>query len=200
MNGVTLLPPPHPMSSPLSNVSVAILATDGFEQSELLQPKKALEDAGATVHVVSPETGSIKGWDQDHWDQDVTVDRTLADADAGDYAALVLPGGQINPDKLRIDGDALDFVKAFASAGKPVAAVCHAPWLVVEAGLADGRRMTSYKSIRTDLKNAGADVVDEPVVRDEDGPFTLITSRNPGDLPAFGEAIIDVLASAGQPA
>ena len=188
------------MSTRLRNVSVAILATDGFEQAELLQPKQDLEAAGATVHVVSPESGTIKGWDQDHWDQDVTVDRTLSDADAADYAALVLPGGQINPDKLRIDGDALDFVKAFASAGKPIAAICHAPWLVIEAGLADGRRMTSYKSIRTDLKNAGADVVDEPVVRDEDGPFPLVTSRNPDDLPAFGEAVIDVLASVGETA
>ena len=188
------------MPTRLRNVSVAILATDGFEQAELLQPKQDLEAAGATVHVVSPESGTIKGWDQDHWDQDVTVDRTLSDADAADYAALVLPGGQINPDKLRIDGDALDFVKAFASAGKPIAAICHAPWLVIEAGLADGRRMTSYKSIRTDLKNAGADVVDEPVVRDEDGPFPLVTSRNPDDLPAFGEAVIDVLASVGETA
>ena len=188
------------MPTDLSNVSVAILATDGFEQAELLQPKKDLEAAGATVHVISPESGAITGWDEDHWGQDVTVDRTLSDADPGDYAALVLPGGQINPDKLRIDGDALDFVKAFASAGKPIAAVCHAPWLLVEAGLADGRRLTSYKSIRTDLKNAGATVVDEPVVRDEDGPFPLVTSRNPDDLPAFGKAIIDVLASVGQTA
>ena len=192
--------PLYPMSTRLRNVSVAILATDGFEQAELLQPKQDLEAAGATVHVVSPESGTIKGWDQDHWDQDVTVDKTLSDADAADYAALVLPGGQINPDKLRIDGDALDFVKAFASAGKPIAAICHAPWLVIEAGLADGRRMTSYKSIRTDLKNAGADVVDEPVVRDEDGPFPLVTSRNPDDLPAFAEAVIDVLASVGETA
>ena len=187
------------MPTRLPNVSVAILATDGFEQAELLQPKEDLEAAGATVHVVSPESGTIKGWDQDHWGQDVAVDKTLSDADAGDYAALVLPGGQINPDKLRIDGDALDFVKAFASAGKPIAAICHAPWLLAETGLAKGRRLTSYKSIRTDLENAGATVVDEQVVRDEDGPFTLVTSRNPDDLPAFGEAIIDVLASVGEP-
>ena len=188
------------MSTQLSNTTVAILATDGFEQVELLKPKQALEDAGATVHVVSPESGTIKGWDQDHWDQDVTVDKTLADADAGSYDALVLPGGQINPDKLRIDGDALDFVKAFASAGKPIAAICHAPWLLVETGLAKGRRLTSYKSIRTDLKNAGADVTDEPVVRDEDGPFPIVTSRNPDDIPAFNEAIVEVFALAGQPA
>ena len=188
------------MPTQIPNATVAILATDGFEQAELLQPKEDLEAAGATVHVVSPESGTIKGWDQDHWGQDVTVDRTLSDADAADYDALVLPGGQINPDKLRIDGDALDFVKAFASAGKPIAAICHAPWLLAETGLARDRRMTSYKSIRTDLKNAGADVVDERVVRDEGGPFTLVTSRNPDDLDAFGEAVIDVLASAAQTA
>ena len=188
------------MPTQLSNVAVAILATDGFEQAELLEPKKALEEAGATVHVVSPESGQIKGWDEDDWGQSVPVDKALADADAADYAALVLPGGQINPDTLRINDDALDFVRAFASAGKPVAAICHAPWLVVEAGLAKGRRMTSFKSIRTDLRNAGATVVDESVVRDEDGPFVLVTSRNPDDLPDFNGAIVDVLAAAAQPA
>ena len=188
------------MPTQLSNVAVAILATDGFEQSELMKPKQALEEAGATVHVVSPESGQIKGWDEDDWGQSVPVDKTLADADAGDYAALVLPGGQINPDKLRMDDDALDFVRAFASAGKPVAAICHAPWLLVEAGLAKGRRLTSFRSIRTDLRNAGATVVDESVVRDDDGPFPLITSRNPDDLPDFNGTIVDAFAAAGQPA
>ncbi len=184
------------MSTPLSGTSIAILATDGFEQSELMTPRSELKSAGATVHVVSPESGEIKGWDQDDWGDTVLVDKTLSDADAGDYDALVLPGGQINPDKLRIDGDALAFVRAFAQAGKPVAAVCHAPWLIVETGLAQGRRMTSFKSIRTDLKNAGATVVDEQVVVDEDGPFTLITSRNPDDLPAFCQAVIDTVGAA----
>lgn len=184
------------MSDSLSGATVAILATDGFEQVELTEPKNALEDAGVTVHVVSPEAGSIKGWDQDHWGDSVDVDRALADADASAYDALVLPGGQINPDKLRVDADALAFVTAFAEAGKPIAAICHAPWLLAEAGLAKGRRLTSYTSIRTDLKNAGADVVDEEVVVDE-GDFTLITSRNPDDIPAFNRAIQETLASVG---
>ena len=184
----------------LNGTSIAILATNGFEQAELLKPKQAFEDAGATVHVVSPESGQIKGWDEDDWGQSVDVDKTLSDADASDYAVLVLPGGQINPDKLRVNDDALSFVKAFASAGKPVAAICHAPWLIVEAGLADGRSMTSYKSIRTDLKNAGADVQDREVVVDSDGPFTLITSRNPDDIPAFNDAVMEAVSVPAQAA
>ena len=184
----------------LSGTSIAILATDGFEQSELVKPKQALEDAGATVHVVSPESGQIKGWDQDDWGDSVDVDRALSDASADDYAALVLPGGQMNPDKLRANSDAVAFVQSFATAGKPVAAICHAPWLVIEAGLASGRTMTSYTSIRTDLKNAGADVQDQEVVRDTDGPFPLITSRNPDDIPAFNRAIIETVAETAQTA
>ena len=188
------------MSDALNGITLAILATDGFEQSELLEPRQALRDAGATVHVVSPESGSIKGWDQDDWGDSVEVDRTLDDADADDYVALVLPGGQINPDKLRTDDDALDFVRAFAEAGKPIAAICHAPWLLAETGLAEGRTLTSYTSIRTDLRNAGADVRDQEVVKDTDGPFTLITSRNPDDIPAFNEAIIETVAESMQAA
>ncbi|PAP77793.1 type 1 glutamine amidotransferase domain-containing protein [Rubrivirga marina] len=184
------------MPTPLTDTAIAILATDGFEQVELTKPKAALEEAGATVHVVSPESGSIKGWDQDHWGDSVDVDKTLSEADASAYDALVLPGGQINPDKLRIDGDALAFVKAFAAAGKPIAAICHAPWLLVEAGLIEGRKATSYTSIRTDLKNAGADVQNQSVVKDEDGPFVLITSRNPDDIPAFNQAIIETVGAA----
>lgn len=180
----------------LSDISIAILATDGFEQAELEDPKEALEAAGATVHVVSPESGSIEGWDEDDWGDSVDVDKTLAEADAAAYDALVLPGGQINPDKLRIDGDALDFIRSFAEAGKPVAAICHAPWLVIEAGLAEGRDMTSYRSIRTDLKNAGATVHDKEVVVCENGPFVLITSRNPNDIPAFNRAIIETVGAA----
>ena len=187
------------MSTPLADTKIAILATDGFEQVELTKPKAALADAGATVHVVSPESGQIKGWDQDDSGDSVAVDVAIADADASAYDALVLPGGQINPDKLRIDDDALAFVKAFASAGKPIAAICHAPWLIVEAGLADGRDMTSYTSIRTDIKNAGATVHDKEVVRCENGPFVLITSRNPDDIPAFNQAIIETVGAA-QPA
>ena len=185
------------MSTPsLDGVAVAILATNGFEQAELLSPKQALADAGATVHVVSPESGQIKGWDEDDWGQSVSVDKSLADASADDYALLVLPGGQMNPDTLRANDDAVAFVKAFAQAGKPVAAICHAPWLLIEAGLAKGRHMTSYTSIRTDVKNAGALVRDESVVVCPHGDFVLITSRNPDDLPDFNEAVIEAAAKA----
>jgi protease I len=179
----------------LSESRVAILATDGFEQSELMKPKGALEEAGVTVHVVSPEAGPIKGWDQDDWGDSVSVDKTLKQAASGDYDLLLLPGGQINPDVLRVNDDALSFVKAFADAGKPIAAICHAPWLLVEAGLADGRDLTSYTSIRTDLKNAGATVHDEEVVVCTSASPTLITSRNPDDIPAFNQAVMDQLGS-----
>ena len=178
---------------PVRSSTVAILATDGFEQSELMSPRKALQDAGATVHVVSPEAGSVKGWDGGDWGESVSVDKTLANASAADYDLLVLPGGQINPDKLRIDEKALAFVRAFADAGKPIAAICHAPWLVIEAGLAKDRHMTSFKSIRTDLENAGAKVRDEAVVVCPHGDSVLITSRNPDDLPAFNDAIAEQL-------
>ncbi|WP_412063350.1 type 1 glutamine amidotransferase domain-containing protein [Rubrivirga sp. IMCC45206] len=178
----------------LDNTSIAILATNGFEQSELVQPKQSLEDAGATVHVISPESGRIKGWDQKDWGDSVDVDVALGDADPASYAALVLPGGQMNPDVLRANGDAVAFVKAFAEAGKPIAAICHAPWLVIEAGLADGRTATSWPSLRTDLENAGATVVDRSVAVDTDGPFTLITSRKPEDIPDFVGAVVDALS------
>ena len=183
------------MSTPLTGTNIAILATNGFEQSELVKPKKALEEAGATVHVVSPESGSIKGWDQDDWGDSVDVDKALSEANTDDYAALVLPGGQMNPDTLRANKDAVDFVKSFDTAGKPIAAICHAPWLLVEAGLIDGRHATSYKTIRTDLKNAGAIVQDQEVVVCPHGNGPIITSRNPDDIPAFNQAIIDALAS-----
>ena len=183
------------MSTPLSSTTVAILATNGFEQSELVKPKKALEDAGATVHVISPESGSIKGWDEKDWGDSVSVDKALSDASPSDYAGLVLPGGQMNPDVLRMNDDAVAFVKAFADAGKPIAAICHAPWLIVEADLADGRDMTSWPSIRRDLANAGATVHDKEVVVCENGPFTLITSRQPEDIPAFSKAAIEAFAS-----
>ena len=180
--------------SSLDGARVAILATDGFEQSELMEPRAALSDAGATVTVVSPASGSIQGWHGGDWGDTVPVDTALGDADAADFDALVLPGGQINPDVLRANADAVGFVKAFAEAGKPVAAICHAPWLVVEAGLAEGRHMTSYKSIRTDLENAGALVRDEPAVVCPHGDFVLITSRNPDDIPAFNEAVATAVA------
>ena len=175
---------------------VMILATNGFEQSELFDPKKNLENAGIETEIVSLESGEIKAWDKDDWGKTIKVDKTVDDvANCEGYDALLLPGGQINPDLLRADADAVAFVKAFAEAGMPIAAVCHAPWVVIEAGLAEGRDMTSYTSIRTDLKNAGATVHDKEVVVCQNGPFTLITSRKPEDLDAFGKAIIETVAS-----
>ena len=178
----------------LDGLSIAVLATNGFEQSELLEPRDALRDAGATVHVVSPSSGPIKGWHQGKWGDTVPVDVPLAEADVADYAALVLPGGQINPDVLRINEAAVAFVTAFAEAGKPVAAICHAPWLIIEAGLAEGRDVTAWPSVRTDLTNAGATVHDREVVRCQNGPFELITSRKPGDIPAFNRAVAEAAA------
>lgn len=165
----------------LQGKKIAILATNGFEQSELEVPLKELRAAGATVDVVSPESGEIKGWDEKDWGRAVPVDRALSAAKSADYDALVLPGGQINPDLLRVEEAALDFVKAFWREEKVIAAICHAPWLLAEAGIAKGRKLTSYKSIRTDMINAGAEWQDAEVVTDQG----LITSRNPGDLPAF---------------
>lgn len=169
--------------------TIMILATDGFEQSELLEPKAALEEAGFTTHVVSLEEGEIEGWDEDDWGDVVEVDKTVDEVEVGEYDALLLPGGQINPDKLRTNGKAVQLVKDFAGAGKPVAAICHAPWLLIEADLVRSKTVTGYKSIRTDLKNAGANVVDQEVARDGN----LITSRNPDDIPAFSDALIAML-------
>ena len=177
-------------ASPLSSRRILIMATDGFEQSELEVPLERLAEAGADVDVASLKMAEITGWDKDDWGDDVEVHLKIADASVDDYDALVLPGGQINPDLLRVDKGAIALIQAFAAAGKPVAAICHAPWLLIEAGLAKGRRMTSYKSIRTDLENADADVVDEAVVIDGN----IITSRCPDDLPAFCDAIIEALA------
>jgi protease I len=176
----------------LAGKTIYILSTDGFEQSELCTPRDKLREMGATVHVVAPNgASSIKGWDGDDWGDSVPVDLDLAKAGPAEADALVLPGGQINPDILRTEEAALTLIRGFHDAGKPIAAICHAPWLLIEAGLVSGRRMTSYTSIRTDLKNAGAEVVDEaPVV---DG--NLITARNPGDLDAFVEAIAKALTS-----
>ena len=171
--------------------NVMILATDGFEQSELMKPKEMLEDAGHTVHVVSLESGSIKAWDKDDWGKSVSVDKTLGDANVGDYDALLLPGGQINPDLLRVEDKAVSLVREFNDAGKPIAAICHAPWLLIEAGLVEGKTLTSYKSIRMDMKNAGANVVDQEVATDGN----IITSRNPDDIPAFTKALMEMMAN-----
>lgn len=168
---------------------VMILATDGFEQSELTKPKSALEKAGIETTVVSLKSGEIKGWDKDDWGDTVSVDKVLSDVSADDFDALLLPGGQINPDKLRMDEDAVQIVKDFDDAGKPIAAICHGPWLLVEADIVDGKTVTSWPSIRTDLLNAGADVVDREVVTDGN----LITSRKPDDIPAFSKALIEKL-------
>ena len=165
---------------------IAILATNGFEQSELMDPRESLKTAGYAVDVVSPEAGSIRGWKGKDWGDSVAVDVALADADAKDYDALVLPGGVINPDKLRMDAAALDFIRAFADDDKVIAAICHAPWLLVESGIAKDRDVTSWPSVRTDLENAGGRWRDEAVV--EDG--NLITSRKPEDIPAFSRAVI----------
>lgn len=171
----------------INGKKIAILATDGFEQSELEVPLKQLSAAGAEVHVVSPKPGEIRGWDEDNWGKSVKVDRSLDDATSRDYDALVLPGGQINPDVLRADEKAVSFVKAFWADKKVIGAICHGPWLLIEAGIAGGRRVTSYKSIRTDLQNAGAEWCDAEVVTDQG----LVTSRNPGDLQAFVDKIAE---------
>ena len=178
------------MADELNGKKIAILAAHGFEQVELLEPREALEAAGATVEVVSLEGGKVKGWDHDHWDREVEVDRTVEDADPADYDGLLLPGGQMNPDNLRMDEGAVAFVRGFFDAGKPVAAICHGPWLLVEADVVRGRRVTSWPSIRTDLRNAGAEVVDEEVVVDGG----LVTSRKPDDIPAFNREAVKAFA------
>ncbi|WP_420470570.1 type 1 glutamine amidotransferase domain-containing protein [Brevundimonas sp. FT23042] len=180
----------------LAGKKIAVLATDGFEQVELTRPVDALRAAGATVEVVSPKAGEIQGFKHHDKGDRVPVDRVLGEVSAGDYAGLVLPGGVINPDALRMDDQAVGFVRAFTDAGKPVAAICHGPWTLIDAGAVDGRRMTSWPSLRTDLDNAGADWVDEAVVVDRG----LVTSRNPDDLPVFCARMIETFAGGGDQA
>jgi protease I len=171
---------------------VMIIATDGFEQSELEKPKARLDEAGFDTVVVSPHDGEIKGWQHTDWGTPVKDDMTLDEAEAADFDALMLPGGQMNPDKLRMEDKAIQLVKDFAAAGKPIAAICHGPWLLVEADLVRGKTVTSWPSVRTDLKNAGANVVDREVACDGN----LITSRKPDDIPAFSDALIAALQEA----
>ena len=171
----------------LNRKRVAILATNGFEESELREPKKALENAGAEVHIISEESGSIKGWADGNWSNSYDVDKTLDQVSHSDYNALVLPGGVINPDQLRRNEKAVSFVKDFFKAHKPVGAICHAPWLLAEADVLEGRRITSYSSIKKDMINAGANWIDREVVVDAG----LVTSRNPNDLPAFNAKLVE---------
>jgi len=174
----------------LQGRKVAVLATDGFEQSELETPVQALKDAGAHVEVVSPKSASIQGWEHHDKGRMVVVDRQLSDASAADYDALVLPGGVMNPDALRLAPEAVSLVRAFVEAGKPIAAICHGPWTLINAGGVKGRRMTSWPSLEVDLRNAGADWVDQDVVVDHG----LVTSRKPDDLPAFCAKMIEEFA------
>jgi len=169
---------------------VLILATDGFEQSELIEPKRALERAGIETVVASPKSGEIKGWNHSDWGESVKVDAALSEVSAEDFDALLLPGGQMNPDSLRTDDEVIGLIEDFDEAEKTIAAICHGPWLLVEADIVDGRAVTGWPSIRTDLENAGAQVFDEEVIVDGN----LITSRKPSDIPAFSQALIDALA------
>ena len=171
---------------------VAILATDGVEQSELTGPREALDRAGAQTTLVSPRGGTIRAYQHDKKGQELTVDVTLAEARAEDFDALVIPGGVMNPDQLRQDPQAVRFVKAFASAGKPIGAICHAPWLLIEADCVRGRTVTSFPSLKTDLRNAGAEWVDEEAVTDGN----LVSSRKPDDIPAFNRAMISLFRGA----
>lgn len=178
------------MADKLEGLKVAILAADGFEQSELFEPKRALQEAGADVRIVSLKGGEIKGWNENDWGDSVAVDLTVDEASAEDFDALQLPGGVMNPDKLRMSEKAVGFIRAFFDAGKPVAAICHAPWTLVEADVVRGRTVTSWASLRKDLENAGAKWVDREVVTDNG----LVTSRNPGDIPAFNQKMIEEFA------
>ncbi len=174
----------------LDGIKVAILAAEGFEQSELLEPRQALQEAGADTRVVSPAKGEVQGWKHFDKGEKVRVDVPLDQANAEDYDALLLPGGVANPDQLRVNPKAVAFVRSFFDAGKPVAAICHAPWMLIDAGAVKGRTLTSWPSLRTDLSNAGANWVDQDVVTDNG----LVTSRKPDDIPAFNRKMIEEFA------
>ena len=174
----------------LEGLKVAILVDDGFEQVELIEPRKALDQAGAETRIVSPKGERVRGWNFTEWGDELPVDVPLDGAKPDDFDALLLPGGVLNPDALRMQPKAVAFVKAFFDAGKPVASICHGPWTVIEAGAAQGRRIASWPSLKTDLRNAGAEWVDQEVVVDGN----LVTSRKPDDIPAFNLAMIDLFA------
>ena len=178
------------MADELRNKRVAVLVDNGFEQSELIEPRKALQEAGAKAEVVSPRSGKVKGWQHTNWGDEIPVDVSLDSAKAEDYDALLLPGGVMNPDKLRTNANAVKFVKHFVDSGKPIAAICHGPWTLIEAGGVRGRKVTSWPSLQTDLKNAGANWVDQEVVTDNG----LVTSRKPDDIPAFNRKMIEEFA------
>jgi len=178
------------MDAKLHGKRVAILVTNGFEETELSSPKEALEDAGAETFIVSPAEKKVRAWDEKDWGSKFKVDVPLAGANSADFDALLLPGGVMNPDHLRLEPKAIEFIRDFFDARKPVAAICHGPWTLIDAGVAKGRRMTSYPSIKLDLKNAGANWVDEEVVVDNG----LVTSRKPDDLPAFNRKMIEEFA------
>ncbi|TMI72975.1 MAG: type 1 glutamine amidotransferase [Bacteroidetes bacterium] len=178
------------MAKKLNGKKVAILTETGFEEVELTSPKKALEEAGAVVHIVSPQKDKVKAWDHDHWSIELPVDVNVEKANVEDYDALVVPGGVINPDKMRINKDCVEFAQQFLEKGKPVAAICHGPQLLIETGLVDGRNLTSYPSIRTDLENAGAMWEDKEVIVDNG----LVTSRSPKDLEAFNKKMIEEIS------
>ena len=182
------------MTQALNQKKVAILVADGFEQVEMTEPKQALEEAGAQIHIISPNSDTVQGWNHFDKGDHFPVSVTLEQANPADYDALLLPGGVANPDQLRVNAKAVQFVQAFFAAGKPVAAICHAPWTLIEAGVVNGRSLTSWPSLQTDLKNAGAQWVDQEVVVDNG----LVTSRKPQDIPAFNRAIVETFATGRQ--
>ncbi len=178
------------MANTLAGKKVAILVTDGFEQSELAQPRQALQEAGAQTQVISPSQGKVKGWNHKDWGDEVAVDLVLKSTNPAEFDALLLPGGVMNPDQLRMNSDAVRFVRHFFDAGKPIAAICHGPWMLVEADIVRGLTVTSWPSLKTDIRNAGGSWVDKEVVKDHQ----LVTSRKPDDIPAFNREMIGLFA------
>lgn len=178
------------MAQDVKGLKVAILVENGFEQVEMTEPKKALEQAGAKTEIVSPSKGKVKGWKIKEWGDEFQVDKELNQAKAEQYDALLLPGGVMNPDHLRMNEKAVDFVKHFVQAKKPIAAICHGPWVLINAEAVKGKKMTSWPSVKTDLINAGAQWVDQEVVRDQN----MVTSRKPDDIPAFNKAMLELFA------